>query len=420
MLRSLQRHSSSLLRHRSVRQFSSVSSFDLFNPSEEHGQLRTMLRSFVENEVDPQALQFNREEKFNHPLFKRLGDLGILGVTVDPEYGGSGLDATAAVIAHEELAASDPAFCLSFLAHSMLFVNNLNQNGSHEQKMRFLPGACDGSLLCGMGMSEPGHGTDVMGMATSATPSEDGAHYTLNGSKMWITNGTVDGSETGDVFLVYAKTGSGRASSDLTAFLVEKGMPGFSVGSKISDKCGMRASSTAELVFDNVQVPVANLVGKVGGASICMMRNLEIERVTLAGMALGIARRSIEVMSSYAQERKAFGKSIGEFGQTQKAIAESYAEYAAGRAYVYNISRQLDLSSYGNGLDADGVKLFCAPMSKNIADRAMQVLGGNGYVGEYQVERLWRDAKLLEIGGGTNEAHHKNMYRDLKKTAKLL
>lgn len=424
MMRSFQRHTSSLLRqtHKPSRFFCSpsTSSFDLFNPSEEHAQLRTMLRSFVENEVDPQALKFNKEEKFNHDLFKRLGELGVLGVTVDPEYGGSGLDATAAVIAHEEIAASDPAFCLSFLAHSMLFVNNLNQNGSHEQKMKYLPGACDGSLLCGMGMSEPGHGTDVLGMGTTATPSEDGKYFTLSGSKMWITNGTVDGSETGDVFLVYAKTGSGRSTSDLSAFLVEKGMPGFSVGSKISDKCGMRASSTAELVFDNVQVPVENLVGKVGGASICMMRNLEIERVTLAAMALGIARRSIEVMSSYAQERKAFGKPIGEFGQTQKAISESFAEYGAGRAYVYNVSRQLDLSSYGNTLDADGVKLYCAPMSKNIADRAIQVLGGNGYVGEYQVERLWRDAKLLEIGGGTNEAHHKNMYRDLKKTSKIL
>ena len=267
----------------------------------------------------------------------------------------------------------------------MLFVNNLNQNGSHEQKLKYLPGACDGTLLCGMGMSEPGHGTDVLGMGTTATPSDDGSYYTLNGSKMWITNGTIDGSDTGDVFLVYAKTSSGRSSSDLSAFLVEKGMPGFTVGSKISDKCGMRASSTAEIVFDNVKIPKENLVGKVGGASICMMRNLEIERVTLAGMALGIARRSIEVMSSYAQERKAFGKPIGDFGQTQKAIAESYAEYGAGRAYVYNISRQLDLSTFGNGLDADGVKLFCAPMSKNIADRAIQVLGGNGYVGEYQV-----------------------------------
>lgn len=398
----------------------SVSSLDLFNPTEEHAQLRTMLRSFVEEEVEPQALQFNREEKFNLPLFKRLGELGVLGITVDPEYGGSGMDATAAVIAHEELAYSDPAFCLSFLAHSMLFVNNLHQNGSHEQKLKHLPGACDGSLLCGMGMSEPGHGTDVLGMTTSAKKSEDGSYYTINGSKMWITNGTSDGTETGDVFLVYTKTGSGRSTSDLTAFLVEKGMDGFTVGSKINDKCGMRASNTAEIVFDNVKVPVENLIGNVGGASLCMMRNLEIERVTLAAMALGIARRSIDVMINYAQERKSFGKPIGEFGQTQKAIAESYAEYAAGRAYVYNISRQLNLSSYGNGLDADGVKLFCAPMSKNIADRAMQVLGGNGYVGEYQVERLWRDTKLLEIGGGTNEAHHKNMYRDLKRNSKLL
>ena len=297
----------------------------------------------------------------------------------------------------------------------MLFANNLNQNGSHEQKKKFLPGACDGSLLCGMGMSEPGYGTDVLGMVTSATPSNDGSYYTLNGSKMWITNGTIDGSQTGDAFLVYAKTGSGRATSDLSAFLVEKDMPGFTVGSKITDKCGMRASSTAEIVFDNVKIPTENLVGNVGGASLCMMRNLEIERVTLAAMAVGIARRSIEVMSKYAQERKAFGKPIGDFGQTQKAISESYAEYAAGRTYLYNVCRQLDLSTYGNGLDADGVKLFCAPMGKNIADRAIQVLGGNGYVGEYQVERLWRDAKLLEIGGGTNEAHHKNMYRDLKK-----
>eukprot|EP00341_Mesodinium_pulex_P009534 CAMPEP_0116991192 /NCGR_PEP_ID=MMETSP0467-20121206/65981_1 /TAXON_ID=283647 /ORGANISM="Mesodinium pulex, Strain SPMC105" /LENGTH=398 /DNA_ID=CAMNT_0004688207 /DNA_START=27 /DNA_END=1223 /DNA_ORIENTATION=+ len=389
--------------------------FDMFNPTEEHAQLRTMLRSFVESEVDPQALEFNRKEEFNYPLFKKLGELGLLGITAGTEYGGSGMDAVAACIVHEELASSDPAFCLSYLAHSMLFVNNVNQNCSHEQKMKYLPGACDGSLLCGMGMSEPGAGTDVLGMSTTATKSSDGSHYTLNGSKMWITNGTKDGTDTGDVFLVYAKTSQGRSPGDMSAFLVEKGMPGFSLGSKITDKCGMRASNTAELVFDNVKVPVENLVAKEGGAGLCMMRNLEIERIVLAAMSLGIARRSIEVMSSYAQERKAFGKSIGEFGQSQKAIAESYAEFMAGRTYVYNVARQLDLASFGNTLDADGVKLYCAPMAKNVADRAIQLLGGNGYVGEYQVERLWRDAKLNEIGGGTNEAHHKNMCRDIRK-----
>lgn len=387
----------------------------LFNPTEEHKSLREMIRSFVEAEVDPQALEFNRQEKFNMALFKKLGELGVLGVTVAPEYGGSGMDAVAAVIAHEEIAASDPAFCLSFLAHSMLFVNNLHQNGSHEQKLKYLPKACNGTAIGGMCMSEPGAGTDVMGMSTTATLSADGQHYILNGNKMWITNGTVDGVNTGDTFLVYAKTGKGRAAGDLTSFIVEKGYEGFSVGQKITDKCGMRASMTAELVFDNVKVPVANVVGKVGGASLCMMRNLEIERITLAAMSLGIARRSIEVMTKYAQDRKAFGKSIGEFGQIQKMIAESYADYMAGRNYVYNVARNLDLATYGNGLDADGVKLYCGPMAKRVADRAMQVLGGNGYTGLYQVERLWRDSKLLEIGGGTNEAHHKNMYRDISR-----
>jgi isovaleryl-CoA dehydrogenase len=279
------------------KQFSSVTQFDLFNPTEEHSQLRKMLRSFVEAEVDPQALEFNRNEKFNVPLFRKLGEIGILGVTAGVEYGGSGMDAVAAVIAHEELAASDPAFCLSFLAHSMLFVNNVNQNASHEQKLKLLPGACDGTKICGMGMSEPGAGTDVLGMSSTAVKSADGSYFTINGTKMWITNGTIDGTDTGDAFLLYAKTGSGRSPNDLSAFIIEKGMEGFSLGSKIQDKCGMRASNTAELVLSDVKVPAANLVGKVGGAGLCMMRNLEIERIVLAAMSLGIARRSIEVMT---------------------------------------------------------------------------------------------------------------------------
>lgn len=378
-----------------------------------------MLRQFVETEVDPQAHQYNKEEKFNRKLFNKLGELGLLGITVDPDYGGSGMDATAATIVHEELSASDPAFCLSYLAHSMLFVNNLNQNGNDELRKKFLPKACSGEIIGGMGMSEPGAGTDVLGMSTNAVESADGSHYVLNGTKMWITNGTVNGSDTGDVFLVYARTGEDPRTG-LTSFIVEKGMPGFELGQKIEDKLGMRASMTAELVFNDVKIPKSNIVGNVGGATLCMMRNLEIERITLAAMALGIARRSIEIMSNYAKERKAFGKPIGDFGQIQKAISESYAEYMAGRAYVYSVAKELDLSSYGNGLDADGVKLYCAPMAKRVADRAIQVLGGNGYVGEYQVERLWRDAKLLEIGGGTNEAHHKNMTRDIfRNHAKL-
>jgi isovaleryl-CoA dehydrogenase len=223
----------------------------------------------------------------------------------------------------------------------------------------------------------------------------------------------LDGKTTGDLFLVYARTGDHR--SDVSCFLVEKDMAGFTMGQKIKEKLGMRASTTSELVFDDVRVPKCNLVGDENGAALCMMRNLEIERLGLAAMGLGIARRSINVMKQYANERNAFGKNLYAFGQIQAMIATSYAEYMAGRTYVYSLAKNLDLNSYGNGLDADATKLYCAGMAKTVADRAIQVLGGYGYVGEYTVERLWRDAKLLEIGGGTNESHHKNMSRDLSR-----
>jgi isovaleryl-CoA dehydrogenase len=375
-----------------------------------------MVRSFAEAEVEPQANEFNRGEVMNVPLFRKLGELGLLGVTVPEEYGGSGMDASAVCIVHEELAAVDPAFCLAYLAHSMLFVNNLAQNGNEAQKKAWLPQVSDGSKICGMCMSEPSVGTDVLGMKTTAV--REGDEYIINGAKMWITNGTVDGKETGDAYLVYARTGA--TNRDISLFLVEKGMKGFSLGQKIQDKCGMRASMTAELVFQDCRVPASNLVGEEGKATICMMRNLEIERVALAAMSLGIARRCVEEMNRYARDRQAFGSPLNSFGQMQRLIAESYAEYQAGRSYVYQTAKELDLGSVGNGLDADGVKLYCGVMGKNVADRAIQVMGGYGYVGEYNVERLWRDAKLLEIGGGTNEAHHKNMVRDLSRKVEKL
>jgi isovaleryl-CoA dehydrogenase len=387
----------------------------MYNPTEEHAALRSMTRSFVVNEVDPQALQYNREEKFNHDLFKQLGDLGLLGITVPTKYGGSEMDATAAVIVHEELASSDPAFCLSYLAHSMLFVNNLTQNGSEEQKMKYLPDVCSGAKIGGMGMSEPAVGTDVLGMKTSAKKTADGKHYVLNGQKMWITNGCINDTELGDRYLIYARVGEGTGSSGVSMFIVEKEFAGFSLGQRIKDKCGMRASNTAELVFEDVMVPVENRVGEEGGAVICMMRNLEIERLVLAAMSLGIAKRSIEIMNGYCQERQAFGKPLSHFGQIQRHISESYAEYMAGRAFVYDTARKLELDSTGNRLDTDAVKLYCGNMGKQVAERAVQCLGGYGYVGDYQVERLWRDAKLLEIGGGTNESHHKNMTTDLRR-----
>ncbi len=385
---------------------------DVFNPTEEHAALRRMVREFTEREVDPQAEENDQSESFNVGLFRKLGELGLLGITVGPEVGGVGMDAVAATIVHEELSAADPGFCLAYLAHSMLFANNLYQNGNDEQRGRLLPGVCSGELIAGMAMSEPSVGTDVLGMKTVAV--RDGDHYVLNGSKMWITNGAISDKELGDVFLVYAKTGD-RGPQSISLFIVEKGNPGLALGQKIKGKLGMRASTTAELVFTDCRVSVANLVGSEGEAVAHMMRNLEIERITLAAMSTGIARRCVEIMNRYAGERKSFDKLIRNFGQIQRHIAESYAEYMAGRSYLYNTAANLALDAGGHRIDSDAVKLYCATMAKNVADRAIQVLGGYGYVSEYQVERLWRDAKLIEIGGGTNEAHQKNITRDLAR-----
>jgi isovaleryl-CoA dehydrogenase len=233
---------------------------------------------------------------------------------------------------------------------------------------------------------------------------------------MWITNGCVDDEGTpGDVVWVYAKTGENNGRAEISTFIVEKDFTGFSVGQKIMDKLGMRGSNTAELVFDNCQVPVENLVGEEGESTTHMMRNLEIERVTLAAMALGIAKRSVDIMNKYANERVAFGQTISRYGQIQRFISESYAQFQAARCYVYNTARVMSPDGTGNRIDSDGVKLIATPMAKQVADNAIQVLGGYGYVGEYTVERLWRDAKLLEIGGGTLEAHQKNITNDLRK-----
>ncbi|PXF18500.1 MAG: isovaleryl-CoA dehydrogenase [Methanobacteriota archaeon] len=389
---------------------------DLANPTEEHAMLRKMVRDFVREEVEPQALEHDREEKFNLDLFRKLGEYGLLGISVSEDYGGSGMDATAVAIVNEELSYSDPGFCLAYLAHAQLMVNNLAHNGNEEQKSRILPKVCSGEWVGCMAMSEPGYGTDVLGMQTTATQNDDG-DWLINGQKMWITNGSIDEQGTpADVCWLYARTGTdSKGRAEVTTFLVEKGMQGYSVGQKIYDKTGMRASNTAELVFDDCLVPAANIVGEVGDSMIHMMRNLELERIGLAAMGLGIARRSLAAMNRYASERVAFGKEIREFGQIQRHIGESWAEYRAMRAYIYDTARNTDLEKSGNRLDTDGVKLYGTTAAKNIADRAIQVLGGYGYVGEYTVERLWRDAKLLEIGGGTLESHQKNITRDLSK-----
>jgi isovaleryl-CoA dehydrogenase len=381
--------------------------FDLFAPTPLHELLSESLREFVSREVEPQAAEHDRSETFNHALFRRAGELGFLGSTIREEYGGSDLGATAAVQAYEAISSSDPGFALAVLSHSILFAQNVQVNAGEALKRRILPLAVSGEWIGGMCMTEPGVGTDVLAMRTRAR--RDGDEYVIDGTKMFITNGGIDEDTPGDAFVVYATTGEGAISS----FVVERGMDGFRLGQKCVDKLGMRASYTSELVFDSVRVPVANRLGEEGAGKLAMMRNLEIERLTLAAMSVGIAKRCIDVMIGYANERKTFGVPIRQHGQIQRYIAESFSEYRAARALLYETARHIDLEATGQRVGADAAKLFASQVGKRAADAAIQVLGGYGYMGEYVVERLWRDAKLLEIGGGTLEAHHKNLASDL-------
>lgn len=373
----------------------------LYNPTDEHRMLRQTVADFAKREVDPQAAEHDAKGELNKPLFRKLGELGLLGITVPEEDGGAGLDTLAAVIVHHELAKYDPGFTLAYLAHSMLFVNNFYHCANAEQRKRYLPKTISGEWIAGMGMTEPGAGTDVLGMKTTAR--KDGDHWVLNGTKTYITNGC-----EGFCFLVYAKV-DGR----VTAFVVDRDCPGFTTSNHI-DKLGMRGSTMAELIFDNCRIPASNLLGEIGGGLTHMMRNLEIERLTLAAMSVGIADRCVDIMISYANERQAFGKPISEYGQIQRYIADGYAQAEAAKALTYNVARDVTPTTR-NRIGSDAAKLFAAPVGKQVADWAIQVMGGAGYCREFPVERLWRDAKLLEIGGGTLEAHQKNLTKDLTR-----
>ena len=388
--------------------------FDLYAPTPEHAMLAQTLREFVAREVEPQAARHDRDETFNLALFRQAGALGLLGLTIGEEYGGAGLDAVAAVQLFEALSTSDPGFALAVLAHSVLFAQNVNVNGNELQKKHVLPRSVAGEWVGGLCMTEPDVGTDVLAMRTRARRAGD--VYLLDGTKTFITNGGIDEHTLGDAFVVYAATGE----RSLSSFLVEKGMPGFRLGQKWKDKLGVRASFTAELIFEGVRVPVGNRLGEEGAGTLAMMRNLEVERLTLAAMSLGIAQRCLAVMIDWANQRKSFGVPIREHGQVQRYIAESFAEWRAARCLVYDTARRFDLGSAGQRIDADAAKLFASQAGKRAADAAIQVLGGYGYMGENVVERLWRDAKLLEIGGGTLEAHHKNLTRDLTSNPGLL
>lgn len=350
------------------------------------------VRAFAAKELAPYAEELDREERLAPGIFKRLGELGILGLTCPEEFGGAKLGAVSVVAVMEELAYACPGTCLSYLAHSLLFVHNLAQNGSPEQLNKYLPPCISGEMVSGMAMTEPGVGSDAIGMTTRAV--RDGDHYVLNGAKMFITNGPV-----GDVFLVYARTGQKR--DDISTFIVEREFPGFSVGKKLS-KMGMRASPTSELVFSDCRVPLENLVGEQGHSVKHMMKNLDIERVGLAAMSLGIARACFDHSLKYAQERQQFGQSIIHYQAISEKIANMYIGYRAARALAYEVAQVIEEGRRSNQ-EAAAAKVFASEMATKVALDAIQVLGGYGYIREFPVERLMRDAKLLEIGGGTSE-----------------
>jgi isovaleryl-CoA dehydrogenase len=365
--------------------------------SNEEKLIAESVRAFAKEELLPKIEHLDEVEGFNEEGFKKLGELGLLGITVPEEDGGAGMGAVAATLVMEEMAAVDASTTLSYLAHSILCVNQIGSNASKSQKQKFLPKLLSGEQIGGMGMSEPGSGSDALGMLSRAERKTDGS-YVLNGSKSWITNGP-----NGHVFYCYAKTGPSK--KDVSTFLVEKGMPGFTTGKKFK-KMGMRASPTGELWFSDVKIPEENRIGVEGASLKSMMRNLDIERITIAGISLGIARNCIEVATQYAKERKQFNLPIGAFQQIQERLTEAAAWYEACRALTYQAAKTWDMGLM-TGKDASMMaakaKLQSAQMATQVGLDAIQILGGYGYTREFPVERQMRDAKLIEIGAGTNE-----------------
>ena len=364
--------------------------------SDEHRMLQETVRQFAKAELAPKIEKLDHEEGFNREAFPKMGELGLLGILVPESDGGAGLDAVAATIAMEEMGAIDASTALSYLAHTILCVNQVARNCSADQKKKYLPKLLSGEWIGGMGMSEPGAGSDALGMKTKAV--RDGDHYLINGSKTWITNGPV-----GEMFYVYAKTGEERKA--VSSFLIDRSMKGFSTGKKFS-KMGMRASPTGELVFDNVRVAASQRVGEEGASIKQMMRNLDVERITISGISLGCARGAIEAATQYAKERKQFGKPIGAFQQIQERLSEAAAWYEACRCLTYDAAKMWDMGLIEGkeaSMMAAKAKLQSAQMATQVGLDAIQILGGYGYIKEFPVERYMRDAKLMEIGAGTNE-----------------
>ena len=375
-----------------------------FGLGEEIELLRDTVRSFAEDRIAPRAAAIDERNEFPRDLWPQLGELGLLGVTTEDEYGGAGLGYLEHVIAMEEISRASASVGLSYGAHSNLCVNQLRRWGSAEQKARFLPALVSGDHVGALAMSEAGAGSDVMGMRTTAV--RDGNDYVLNGSKMWITN-----APEADVLIVYAVTDADAGSSKLSAFVVERGMPGFSTPQKL-DKLGMRGSDTSEVLFEDCRVPVANRLAEEGKGATILMSGLDYERLVLAGGPLGIMRACMDVVMPYVHDRKQFGRPIGEFQLMQGKIADMYTTMNACRAYVYAVAQACDREQTTR-FDAAGCILFAAEKATWMAGEAIQALGGNGYINEYPTGRLWRDAKLYEIGAGTSEIRRMLIGREL-------
>jgi len=373
--------------------------------TEEQRMLQETAKKFAEQELQPVAAELDEKEKFNDAAFRKMGPLGVLGITVPTEYGGGGGDAVSATIVMEEFGRCCASTTLSYLAHSILCVNNIFKNGTEEQKKKYLPKLCSGEWIGAMAMSEPEHGSDVVLLETKA--KQDGDNFILNGTKTWTTNGL-----EADVFVVYARTGE-EGAKGISAFIVEKGTKGFTVGKKL-EKLGMRASSTTELNFENCKIPKENLLGKLNNGTAQMMSTLDIERTTIAGISLGISKAAVELMLWYGEERKQFNAPILDYQHVQRHLADASLEYEAASALVYKVAAQCATGERVTR-QAASAKVFAAEAATKAGLSAIQVLGGYGYTREYPAERFLRDAKLMEIGAGTSEIMRHIIVRDLRR-----
>lgn len=371
--------------------------------------IRETVESFARKTILPIADKTDQENSFPNDLWPELGALGLLGITADPDYGGSGLGYLEHVIAMEEISRFSASIGLSYGAHSNLCVNQLDKNGSEAQKSKYLPGLCSGTSIGALAMSEPNAGSDVVSMQLRA--EDKGDHYLLNGNKMWITNGP-----DADVLIVYAKTDTTAGARGITAFIIEQGFSGFSTAQKL-DKLGMRGSNTCELVFQNCEVPKENILGELNQGVKVLMSGLDYERVVLSGGPTGIMRACMDVVVPYVHERKQFGKAIGEFQLMQGKLADMYTTMNASRAYLYAVAQACDRGQTTRK-DAAGVILFASEKATQMALDAIQCLGGNGYINEYPTGRFLRDAKLYEIGAGTSEIRRMLIGRELFNESK--